>query len=148
MEKRPPSLTLPGARRVLRLPAGRLCIFWNDGSRSLVSADAAGLLWIDHFTGSRRVRHGPVAAASLSRAAAPSSVASAPSRTVTAPVGGTVARVLAAPGQEVAAGDILVVLELMKMEFSLAAPQAARVDEVRVSAGNAVQKGAVLITFG
>jgi len=61
-----------------------------------------------------------------------------------APMPGTVVRVQAAPGAAVTAGQVLVVLEAMKMEHSVRAPHDGTVAEVRVSAGQAVEAGTVL----
>ena len=64
-----------------------------------------------------------------------------------APMPGLVVRVLAEPGQEVAAGAGVVVLEAMKMENELRATVASVVKTVRVKAGEAVEKGQVLVDF-
>jgi acetyl/propionyl-CoA carboxylase alpha subunit len=61
-----------------------------------------------------------------------------------APMPGTVVRVQAAPGDAVAAGQVLVVLEAMKMEHSVRSPHDGTLAEVRVSAGQAVDTGTVL----
>jgi biotin carboxyl carrier protein len=60
---------------------------------------------------------------------------------------GLVVRVQVEPGQQVAAGAPLVVLEAMKMENQLKAPAAGMIAEVRVVAGAAVEKGQVLVTL-
>jgi acetyl/propionyl-CoA carboxylase alpha subunit len=61
-----------------------------------------------------------------------------------APMPGTVVRVEVAPGEVVTAGQVLVVLEAMKMEHSVRSPHDGTVAEVRVSAGQAVDSGTVL----
>ena len=60
---------------------------------------------------------------------------------------GLVLRVQVTPGQAVAAGTGLVVLEAMKMENELKAPTPAVVKAVRVQPGEAVEKGQVLLEF-
>jgi acetyl/propionyl-CoA carboxylase alpha subunit len=55
-----------------------------------------------------------------------------------APMPGTVVRVSATPGQAVADGDVLLILEAMKMELALAAPFAGQVAEVKVREGDRV----------
>lgn len=70
--------------------------------------------------------------------------ASGPSR-LTAPIPGKVVAVKAAAGDEVAAGQALVVLEAMKMENELAAEQAGRVVSVHVADGDTVESGQLLI---
>lgn len=64
-----------------------------------------------------------------------------------APMPGLVLRVLVQPGQEVAAGAGLVVLEAMKMENELKAPAGGVVGTVRVQPGAPVEKGQLLVEF-
>jgi acetyl/propionyl-CoA carboxylase alpha subunit len=64
---------------------------------------------------------------------------------LTAPMPGTVVRVLAEKGQSVAAGDVLVVLEAMKMEHSVRTATDGTVEEVLVEAGQQVEDGSVLV---
>jgi 3-methylcrotonyl-CoA carboxylase alpha subunit len=62
-----------------------------------------------------------------------------------APMPGHVLEVRAVPGSEVAAGAVLVVLEAMKMEHSMAAPWAGLVKTVAVKPGDRVEEGADLV---
>ncbi len=64
--------------------------------------------------------------------------------TVAAPMPGTVLSVAVRPGEEVAEGQVLGVLEAMKMELSLKAPFAGRVGTVGAGAGDQVALGATL----
>ena len=64
-----------------------------------------------------------------------------------APMPGLVVRVQVQPGDKVAAGAGLVVLEAMKMENELKAATAGTVKAVRVAPGEAVEKGQVLVEF-
>jgi pyruvate carboxylase subunit B len=64
-----------------------------------------------------------------------------------APMPGLVVRIQVEPGQAVAAGAPVVVLEAMKMENQLKAPSAGVVADVKVAAGAAVEKGQVLVTL-
>jgi acetyl/propionyl-CoA carboxylase alpha subunit len=66
---------------------------------------------------------------------------------LTAPMPGTVVRVEAKKGQQVAAGDVLVVLEAMKMEHAVRATVDGTVDDVLVAAGEQVDDGAVLVVL-
>ncbi len=61
-----------------------------------------------------------------------------------APLPGVVVEVKVQPGDTVAEGDVLVVIESMKMLHSVAAPQAGNVAEIRVSASQHVEAGAIL----
>jgi propionyl-CoA carboxylase alpha chain len=61
-----------------------------------------------------------------------------------APLPATVGRVLVAPGQRVAAGELLLTLEAMKLEHPVHAPDAGIVAELPVHAGSTVDTGTVL----
>ncbi|HCE2050579.1 TPA: acetyl/propionyl/methylcrotonyl-CoA carboxylase subunit alpha [Vibrio parahaemolyticus] len=63
----------------------------------------------------------------------------------TAPLNGVISAVMVAKGDEVAAGDPLLVLEAMKMEYTTTAPVAATVDEVFYQHGDQVQHGSILL---
>ena len=65
-----------------------------------------------------------------------------------APMPGLVVRIAVAVGDTVVAGQGLAVIEAMKMENELRASAAGVVTAIRVSAGQAVEKGAVLIDLG
>jgi acetyl/propionyl-CoA carboxylase alpha subunit len=62
-----------------------------------------------------------------------------------APMPGRIVRVLAEPGQEVAAGQGLVVMEAMKMENELRSPRAGRVVEVHARERQTVETGSLLV---
>ncbi len=64
-----------------------------------------------------------------------------------APMPGVVLDVRVEPGQQVSAGQTLVVLEAMKMEHHMAAPADGTVAEVRVATGDQVANGALLLVF-
>jgi acetyl-CoA/propionyl-CoA carboxylase biotin carboxyl carrier protein len=64
---------------------------------------------------------------------------------IVAPMQGTILVVSVAPGQQVVAGESLMVLEAMKMETTITAPSAGRVLEVRVASGQSVGAGEVLV---
>ena len=65
---------------------------------------------------------------------------------ITAPMPGRVVRVLAAEGDEVTAGQGIVVVEAMKMQNEMKAPRSGRVSSIPVKAGDSVNSGAVLAT--
>ena len=66
---------------------------------------------------------------------------------VTAPLAGTVSKILVKEGDKITEGQVLVVLEAMKMETEITAPQAATVAHILVSAGDSVQGGTPLVDF-
>lgn len=100
------------------------------------------VLWLDGYTYEveafdERTQHIRDLTAQSSRPAGPAPLI--------APMPGLVVRVSVGAGDEVAAGQGLVVMEAMKMENELRAPGAGRVKTVHVAAGTAVEKGALLI---
>jgi acetyl/propionyl-CoA carboxylase alpha subunit len=62
-----------------------------------------------------------------------------------APMPATVTRIVATIGQTVAAGDVLVLLEAMKMELAVKAPHAGTVTRIHCEAGALVQPGVPLV---
>ncbi|HHE0524661.1 acetyl/propionyl/methylcrotonyl-CoA carboxylase subunit alpha [Vibrio parahaemolyticus] len=63
----------------------------------------------------------------------------------TAPLNGVISAVMVNKGDKVAAGDPLLVLEAMKMEYTITAPVAATVDEVFYQHGDQVLHGSILL---
>ena len=64
---------------------------------------------------------------------------------LSAPMPATVIALKVAPGQEVAAGDLLVLLEAMKMEVPITAPRGGRVKSLACREGDLVQAGVPLL---
>ncbi len=69
------------------------------------------------------------------------------SETVNAPMPGTIVSVHVTAGQKVAKGDVLVILEAMKMENEIMSPRDAVVADVNVSKGENVNSGTPLISL-
>lgn len=63
------------------------------------------------------------------------------------PVSGVVVRVAAQVGQKLQTGDILIVLEAMKMETNITAPGPGKIAAIAVNQGDAVQAGQVVAEF-
>ena len=92
----------------------------------------------------------PVAAPKAAPAAAPKAAApaaSAGSVKVTAGAAGKVFKVEASVGQAVKAGDNIVILESMKMEIPVVAPQDGTVASIDTSEGASVENGDTLATM-
>ncbi len=66
---------------------------------------------------------------------------------VKAHITGTVWKIEVKEGQQVAEGQVCVILESMKMEMPVEAPRAGKVDKVHVVETQAVDEGEVLITL-
>lgn len=66
---------------------------------------------------------------------------------VVAPMPGKIIKVLVSDGQAVEAQQVLVVMEAMKMEYSLKSPSDKKVKNVSCKEGGIVQLGQTLVTF-
>lgn len=64
---------------------------------------------------------------------------------ITAPMTGSIIEVRCAPGDEVKPGDVLLVIESMKMNNELRSPSAGKVEQVPVTAGERVNAGQLLV---
>ena len=88
------------------------------------------------------------APAAAAPAAAPAPVAApAGAQTISAPMPGTILKVNASNGQAVKKGDILMILEAMKMENEILAPNDGTVSSVNVAQGASVEAGTVLCSL-
>lgn len=94
------------------------------------------------------VASAPVAApAPVAPKAAPAA-APASGEPVNSPMPGTIISVNVTAGQAVKTGDVLVVLEAMKMENEIKAPKDGTISSVNVNKGEAVESGTLLVTIG
>lgn len=90
----------------------------------------------------------PVAAAPAA-AAAPAPAAAAPAavaagEVVKSPMPGNILKIQVSQGQQVKEGDVLIILEAMKMENEIVAPKAGSVAQIIVTKGQVVETGAPL----
>ncbi len=89
----------------------------------------------------------PVAAPAAAPAPAPVAAGGAGSVKVEAGAAGKIFKIEAKVGQAVKAGDAIVILEAMKMEIPVVAPQDGTVASIDVAVGDSVEAGAVLATM-
>ncbi len=87
----------------------------------------------------------PAAPAAAPKAAAPAGAAGAVA--VKAPMPGNILDVKVAAGASVKAGDVLVILEAMKMENEIVAPQDGTVASINVHKGDTVNSGDTLVSM-
>ena len=87
------------------------------------------------------------AAAPAAAPAAAAPAASGPAESVPAPLAGNIWKVIVSPGQSVQEGDVLVILEAMKMETEIRAARAGSVSSIDVKEGDTVQVGDSLLTL-
>ena len=78
---------------------------------------------------------------------APAAPVAEGAKTVTAPMPGNILKVNVTPGQAVKSGDVLMILEAMKMENEIMAPADCTVASVNVTPGTTVEAGTVLCTL-
>jgi acetyl-CoA/propionyl-CoA carboxylase biotin carboxyl carrier protein len=76
-----------------------------------------------------------------------SAAAAAGSGKIAVPMQGTIVKILVEPGQTVAKGDAVVVLEAMKMENNVAADVDGTVTEVKAEPGQSVVAGEVVVVI-
>lgn len=88
----------------------------------------------------------PVAAPAAAPAA-PAAAAGAGSIEVKAGAAGKVFKVEASVGQSVKKGDAVIIIEAMKMEIPVVAPEDGTVASINVAVGDAIESGAVLATL-
>lgn len=77
----------------------------------------------------------------------PVSSGSQGSKTLSAPMPGTIVKIVAKPGDFIKKGDVLLVLEAMKMENDIVAPEDCTVASINVTQGSSVNSGDILVTF-
>ena len=99
---------------------------------------------LEEITGAAPAAAAPVAAP----AAAPAAAAPAGGEKVCAPMPGTILSVNVSNGSAVKKGDVLMILEAMKMENEIMAPCDGTVTSVAAAKGAAVESGTLLCTIG
>ncbi len=82
-----------------------------------------------------------------SAAAAPAGAVPTGGEAIAAPLAGNIWKVLAKPGQAVAEGDVVIILEAMKMETEVRAPRAGTIASVTATEGSSVKVGDTLYTL-
>jgi oxaloacetate decarboxylase alpha subunit len=130
------------------VPTGKAAVVTNDAGEELYTVEVEGKSYTVTVANggdvSAIIPAGQVAPAA---SAAASAVAATGGEPVNAPLAGNVVKVLVKPGQAVAEGESIVVLEAMKMETSVSAPASGTIVEVRVQAGDSCAVGDVLVTL-
>ena len=127
----------------------------------VIAGDRRSLAYVAADGATRWVALGPNAARGSDRAASQTYVLTVPDRrrkarrglaggqaALEAQMPGIVRQVLVTEGQAVARGQALVLLEAMKMEIRVTAPEAGLVRRVAVTAGQSVKRGQALIELG
>ena len=118
-----------------------------------VEVEAGKAMLLDEYEAVAPAAPAPVAAAPAPAAEAAPAAAAAPVVTgageaVAAPMPGTIVKVNVTAGQAVKAGDVLCVLEAMKMENDITAPKDGTVTQVVAAKGASVSTGDPLVVIG
>ena len=87
------------------------------------------------------------AAAATTPAAPSATPAAAKANTMSAPLPGTITKIVAQKGQKVKKGDVLIVMEAMKMANDIVAESDGTVKDICVSVGQSVNQGDALVEF-
>ena len=90
----------------------------------------------------------PTPTSAAKPAAAPVPAASTTGNAVKAPLPGTITAINVKEGDKVNVGDVVIVLEAMKMQNNIEAEYAGTVTSIKVVTGDAVMEGSVLLTIG
>ena len=113
-----------------------------DGNEYVVKVDAGGDVTQLGALNGAPTSMGGAAAAPAAGGAVPTG-----GEPMNAPLAGNIWKVLVQPGQQVAEGDVVVILEAMKMETEIRAAKSGTVGAVNVKAGDSVAVGDCLLTI-
>ena len=128
------------------VPTGKSKVQTNDAGEEIYTVEVEGKSYTVAVTDGGDVS--AIADAASNSVSAPSGApVTSGGDPVAAPLAGTVVKVLVQPGQQVAEGECIAILEAMKMETSVSAPAAGQIVEVRAKSGDSVAVGDVLVTL-
>ncbi|MDP6198614.1 MAG: sodium-extruding oxaloacetate decarboxylase subunit alpha [Porticoccaceae bacterium] len=128
-------------------PTGKPAAVTNDAGEEVYTVSVEGKSYTVAVANGGDVSAIVPAGQGAPAASAAAPVAATGGEPVNAPLAGNVVKVLVQPGQAVAEGESIVILEAMKMETSVSAPAAGTIVEVRVQSGDSCVVGDVLVTL-
>jgi len=126
------------------VPTGKSKVQTNDTGEEIYTVEVEGKSYTVAVTEGGDVS---AIAGAGNAAGAPGVAVASGGEPVPAPLAGTVVKMLVQPGQQVAEGESIAILEAMKMETSVSAPAAGQIVEVRAKSGDSVTVGDVLVTL-
>lgn len=125
------------ATSITPLGAGRFLLSRDGRQRVAYATRAAGATWV--------FLDGEVTVIGTTTPSSARTVAADEQASLAAPMPATVVAIAVQPGQKVAAGDVLIRLEAMKMELPVRSPRDATVVAVKCREGELVQPGVPLL---
>ena len=125
------------AATITPLGAGRFLLSGDGRQRIAYATQAAGATWV--------FLDGEVSVIGAAPSSRPRATAADELASLAAPMPATVIAIAVQPGQKVAAGDVLIRLEAMKMELPVRSPRDATVVAVKCREGDLVQPGVPLL---
>jgi acetyl/propionyl-CoA carboxylase alpha subunit len=135
-------VTIDGVEPLVVRPGenGRLVVTTSRGDVAAIAATSGDVVWVgvDGHVFELKARQGPRRRP----------MTTADEDALSAPMPATVVRILVQPGTRVAAGDLLVALEAMKMELGIRAPHDGVVAAIHCREGELVQPGTPLVEMG
>ena len=115
----------------------KIIIDLNGESREIWAQKISGILWV-HIDGE-------TLAFEESGSSRKRKNHESDGNTILAPMPGKISKVLKGVGETVTHGEVVIVMEAMKMEYTLKAPQAGKIDSIQCKLGDQVVLGQVLI---
>ena len=121
-----------------------------NGRTYEVEVDEDKAMLVDEYEAYAPAPAAPAAPVAAAPAAAPAAPAAAPAQAVaagepvTSPMPGNILKILVSQGQQVKEGDVVMILEAMKMENEIVAPKTGSVAQILVTKGAVVETGATL----
>ena len=118
-----------------------------------VEVEAGEAMLVDEYEAYAPAAPAPVAAAAPAAApaaaapAAPAGAALAAGEVVKSPMPGNILKINVTQGQKVNEGDVLIILEAMKMENEITASKAGTVAQIAVTKGQVVETGTPLVVI-
>ena len=118
-----------------------------NGRTYEVEVDQDKAMLVDEYEAYAPTPAAAPAAPAAFPAAPAAPAAAAAGEPVTAPMPGNILKILVNPGQQVSEGDVLIILEAMKMENEIVAPKSGSVAQILVTKGSTVETGATLVVI-
>ena len=112
-----------------------------------VEVEEGKAMLIDEYEAYAPAAPAPVAAAAPAAPAAPAGAALAAGEVVKSPMPGNILKINVSQGQKVNEGDVLIVLEAMKMENEIVATKSGTVAQIVTAKGAVVETGAPLVVI-